>query len=100
MDQSALVNANATKPLSLRQLMPFILVFLYGFMIGGFISIFLLEDQLKEAWVVSAQLSTSPNVPLFNLMDDLVGYYMIYGLIFLVLIVVSIWWKFVYTPKK
>jgi len=91
--------ANIPQPSSGIRLIPVVLIFLFGFVVGGSVTVVLLGDQITAAWVASAQLSTSPNMPLHNLLDEVARYLVVYRLIFLLLIVVSIGWKFLVANK-
>lgn len=85
-----LVHTSKTKQSQLGDLLPKILLFFYGFVIGGCISADLLRRRILEAWAAS----TEANAVLYNLVDDTIAYYFVYGLMFLGLIaatVVLVW---------
>lgn len=63
-----------------------ILVFLYGFIIGGIVSIFWLDEYLREIW----KAGNTTNVQLFNLLDDIVGYYILSFCLLAILMVFTV----------
>lgn len=89
-------SSNETKQFNLSRWTSYILPFLYGFLMGGCSAVFSLDSRVREAW----KTSTSVNVPLFNLVDDIVGYYVVYALIFFGLIVVTLGWKLTNKIKR
>ena len=79
----------------MSQYIPSILLLMYGFVGGGLITVYLLDGQARAAW----QAASTVNVPLFNLVDNIFGYYVVYGLMFLGLVFISLVWRLMYTRR-
>jgi hypothetical protein len=76
---------------AINSLFPTLLVFLYGFVCGGGSMIIVLGWGIREAWIASAR-SSPPNAVLFNLGDNVTGFYMAFGLAFMILTIFTIIW--------
>lgn len=79
-----------------RQWIPYALFFFYGLAIGGCITLFVLDTRLRQIWT----LTGSNDVPielltrLLKVSDDIFGYYFVYGMVLVILVVLMYAWLY------